>query len=114
MKVLYICKADNHMVLSADYWEIELLGFDTVKNKAILDSFIDNVLKEIEAMVRRYLSPTLDYGIKWMNDVNKMRFLYEIKPYDERIDELKDTARQSIVLSIVEGLIEALYTKRDH
>lgn len=102
------------MVLSADYWEIELLGFDTVKNKAILDSFIDNVLKEIEAMVRRYLSPTLDYGIKWMNDVNKMRFLYEIKPYDERIDELKDTARQSIVLSIVEGLIEALYTKRDH
>ena len=102
------------MVLSADYWEIELLGFDTVKNKAILDSFIDNVLKEIEAMVRRYLSPTLDYGIKWMNDVNKMRFLYEIKPYDERIDELKDTARQGIVLSIVEGLIEALYTKRDH
>lgn len=94
------------MLLSADYWEIETLGFDTVKNKAVLDSFIDNVLNEIEAMVRKYLSQTLDYGIKWMNDINKMRFLYEIKPYDERINEVRDTAQQSIIFTIVEGIIE--------
>lgn len=63
------------MLLSADYWEFELLGFDTVKNKVILDSFIDNVLKEIEALVRKYLSLTLDYGIKWMNDIKNAVFI---------------------------------------
>lgn len=97
------------MLLSADYWEIELLGFDTIKNRVVIDSFINNVLKEIEAMVRQHLSPTLDYGIKWMNDVSERRFLYEIKPYDERINELKGDAKRSIILSIVEGLIETIY-----
>lgn len=97
------------MLLSADYWEIELLGFDTIKNEVVSKYFLDNVSNEIEAMVRQHLSSTLDYGIKWMNDVNERRFLYEIKPYDERINELKDSARKSIILSIVEGLIETLY-----
>lgn len=41
-----------------------------------------------------------------------MRFLYEIKPYDERINELRDTARQNIIFSIIEGLIET-YIKSD-
>lgn len=97
------------MLLSADYWEIELLGFDTIKNEVVTDSFIDNVLNEMETMVGQYLSSTLDYGIKWMNDVNERRFLYEIKPYDERIEEVRDVAKKSIILSIVEGLIETIY-----
>ena len=33
------------MLLSADYWEIELLGFDTIKNRVVTDSFIYKLLK---------------------------------------------------------------------
>lgn len=109
MKILRIDKKANYMLLSADYWEVELLGYDTVKNEVVSAHFFDAVLGEIEVLVKQQLFESLEYGIKWMNDITECRFLYEIKPYEERMNELRDSVKKQLVLSIIEGIIETIY-----
>ncbi len=87
MKVCYVDEKKQTMILSIDYWEAEILGFDVKKNKDVSGSFFRTIIEMVSVEVKKVFGPDFNYGIKTYVDDSKGLFYYEIKPYDERLDE---------------------------
>ena len=87
MKVSNIDINKKSLLIAFDYWEIESMGYDVIKRKDISGNFYKNIIKVIDNIVTMYFSKEYKYGVKHMIDDNKGIFYYEIKPYEERIEE---------------------------
>ncbi len=88
MKVHIIDKKNKTVLLSIDYWEAELLGFDVKKNSDVSGSFYRTLLQIITERVQEIFGKDFAFGIKTYVDPDKGVFYYEIKPYEERLDEI--------------------------
>jgi len=105
MKIISVDKEKKHVWLRADFWEIELLGYDVLENCPRTSLFFDNVLKEIEMQLMDILPNDFSYAIKWMIDKDKGWFIYEVKPYEERFREfITMEYRKKMIFSIIETL----------
>lgn len=87
MKICYLDKENQKMLLSLDYWDAESLGYDVKKMKDLTGNFHRTVLDLISNEVKKVFGENFNYGIKTYVDDKKGKFYYEIKPYAERIDE---------------------------
>lgn len=87
MKICYVDKVKKKMILSADYWEVESLGYDVIEEKDVLGTFYKSIIQEISEIVCRVFGKDFRFGIQTYLDPDKGMFYYEIKPYGERIDE---------------------------
>ncbi len=87
MKVCFVDEKKQMMVLFIDYWEAEILGFDVKKNKDVSGSFFQTIIEMISVEVKEVFGSDFNFGIKTYVDDSKGLFYYEIKPYNERLDE---------------------------
>lgn len=87
MKLISVDYNDMHMIVSFDFWEIESLGYDIIKQKDVTGSFYCDVIAIIEPTIKKYFGEAFSYGIKTIIDSRKGLFYYEIMPYQERLDE---------------------------
>ncbi len=86
MKVCFVNKKQQTLVLSIDYWEAEILGFDVKKKKDVSGSFFQTIIEMVSVEVKKVFGPDFCFGIKTYVDDSKGLFYYEIKPYDEQLD----------------------------
>lgn len=88
MKVSNIDINKKSLLIAFDYWEIESMGYDVIQKKDISGNFYKNIIEVLDNILLLYFSKEYQYGVKHMIDDNKGVFYYEIKPYEERIEEL--------------------------
>lgn len=106
MKIITHDPKRRIMLLAFDYWEIELMGYDIIKNEVIKENFFENIIQRIEEKIEEVYGEIFEYGIKWMNDKDRGLFLYEIKPYEDRIQEIRLDQKRAMLMAIVEGIID--------
>lgn len=87
MKVISVDVKKNRMVIAADYWDIEILGYDTIKKKAVNENFYASLLCEIKKCVAKFFGEDFKFGVKSYVDDDKKCFYYEITSYDNRLNE---------------------------
>ena len=96
----------NIVWIVADYWVVELLGYDVVENKIRNQHFYDNVLKEIDDLLFNVIPLNFKYGIKWMIDGERGWFVYEVSPIEERLKEfVVAELKKNMTLAFIEGLL---------
>lgn len=87
MKVIKKDIERKYLLLVLDFWEAEILGYDVIKKIDVSGTYYKLILKEIEAHILEVFGEVFRYGIKTYIDEDKGLFYYEIKPYEERLDE---------------------------
>ena len=87
MRAVSVDIEKKKMIIKADFWDIEVLGYDTVKKKVINEKYYSSLLHEIKEIVKRHLGEDFKFGVKSYVDNDNKCFYYEITPYENRLNE---------------------------
>lgn len=87
MKVYKVDRVSRTAILSIDFWEVELMRYDIKKNCDVSGTFYELLIHDISEIVKELFGEDYYFGIKTYIDPDKGMFYYEIKPYDERLEE---------------------------
>lgn len=87
MKIVHLNFTKKRLLVSFDFWEIESLGYDILKQKDVTGTFYQNIIEILQPIINNYFGDSFHYGLKTMIDQNKGVFYYEIMPYEERLEE---------------------------
>ncbi len=63
------------------------MGFDVIKERVVNSRFFDDLLLKLDILVQTYFPNPFNYGVKCIIDKEQGQFYYELKPYNERLDE---------------------------
>lgn len=87
MQIVSVEKEKNQLLISFDYWEIELLGYDVKKKKAVSSDFYERILGLINECVYKYFPRDYKYGVKALIDEKKGLYYYKIEPYEDSLND---------------------------
>ena len=87
MKLENVCYDKKTFIVSIDFWEAESLGYDVKKKEDATGHFFSNVIAMIDEFSKQLFGIDYKFAIKTFIDENKGLFYYEVKPYEERLNE---------------------------
>lgn len=94
LKIVQIDREERKLILEADFWEMEIKGYDVKNEKAVVSHFFEDLSEEIDFIVKKVFDNDYEYAIHSMVDYRKGRYLYEILPYDEGFNAFITTTMQ--------------------
>ena len=87
MKIVRIDVEDYYMLIRFDFWEIEEMGFDVINQLDVSGDFYKTLLGVIDRIVKEKFNNDFMYAIKTYLDDKNGFYFYEIKKYEERLNE---------------------------
>lgn len=87
MKIKDVDYEKKCFVVWIDFWEAESLGLNAKTKEDITGSYYSNIFSIISDKAKILFGDKYKFGVKTYVDEQKGIFFYEVKPYEERLNE---------------------------